>query len=176
MKVRGECGAGLIELAVAMLVLSIGTLGLARGQLAARQASGEALQRSEAVLLGSGLLEQVRGNTDALPAYSLSDIDEVVKPEHDCAQASCDAMQWGSWNLWYWLQGVRGSAVSDENGTIIAGLIAPQACLSTGLEESLLELSWMITPSSRKLSCSEFNPQAGVRIVSFALHIEATPS
>ena len=172
MKRRGQCGAGLIELAVAILVLSIGTLGLARGQLAARQAASESLQRSEAVLLGSGLLEQVRANPAALAAYSLGAVDEIAIPDRDCAQASCTAIQWGAWSRWQWLQAVSGSAARDDNGVAIAGLMAPLACLSTGPDATVVQLYWRITPSPRKHSCGEPPSRAEVRVLSLAMRNE----
>lgn len=166
MNIRAQAGAGLMEIAVAVLVLSVGTLGLVRGQLAARQAASEALQRSEAVVRGTGLLEQLRGNPEAFLEYSFNDAWEVAPPDHDCGLRACSPRQWGAWSLWHWLQGLRGSAVVDEKEKVVAGLIAPQACLSVGPEAIALELSWRLAPSTDRRVCMGASPAVGVRVLS----------
>lgn len=157
MSIRTQAGAGLIEIAVALLVLSVAALGLARGQLAARQVAGEALLRSEALVLGAGLLDQVRANPDAFLGYQSSDIGRVSLPEHDCSQLSCSAAQWGAWSLWNWLQGIGESGV-------------PRACLSVGAEVTVLEISWRLLPSGSDHSCDEASPPPGIYLLSLDAH------
>jgi type IV pilus assembly protein PilV len=167
---RNQAGAGLIEVAVALLVLSVGTLGLVKGQLAARQIAREALQRSEALLLGAGLLDQIRANPEAFLGYQSNDIGRVSFPEHDCAQQSCTAAQWGAWSLWKWLQEAAGGAVSDGRENPNDDPLFPRACLSAGAEVAELELSWLLVSSGSGRSCGEATPQAGIYVLSLTAH------
>lgn len=153
MKTRLQCGAGLVEVAVALLVLSIGALGLARGQLAARQTSFEALQRSEAVFLAMGLLEQVRSNPAAMQFYQLQSTVEPVLPGDNCAQQACSAGQWGAWNRWQWWQELRGTRVRDAGGHAVGGLLQPLACVAIEHDSLDVRLSWKITPGTDAADC-----------------------
>ena len=55
-------GVGLIEVLVALLLLAIGVLGYSILQLRAVEASGEALNRSQGMLILRGLAENMRAN------------------------------------------------------------------------------------------------------------------
>ncbi len=143
---RPQAGAGLIEVAVALLLLTVGTLGLARGLLAARQAASEALQRGEAVRLAGGLLEVVQVSPGDPVAYQFGSLAELTLPDVDCGSRGCNAGQWARWNLWRWRGDLEGSAARDGQGSGVAGLIAPAACLSIDQGAASLELAWRRTP------------------------------
>ena len=175
-KSRRQAGAGLIEVAVALLLLSVGTLGLAGGQLTARQAAIEAMQRSEAVLLGAGLMEQLRANPGAFFAIGSSEPGALAPPDPDCAEQSCSARQWGSWSLWHWFQGLHGSSAIDAQGNAVAGLVAPVACLRAGSVLTVLELSWQAAPPAVGRSCEAGSMPAGVGVVSLAARLEIPAS
>lgn len=55
-------GVSLVEVLTAVLVLSVGTLGVAALQGAALRDNREALQRTEAILLAGDILEHARAN------------------------------------------------------------------------------------------------------------------
>lgn len=172
MKLPGQVGAGLIEVAVALLVLSVGSLGLARGQLAARQAASEALQRSEAILIASGLMEQVRSNSAAIDAYRFNSLGDISAPASDCGQQSCDSTQWAAWSLWHWLYVLNGLGSTNKAGHAVAGLIAPEACLSVNQAVATLELSWRKTPLEDGRACGESGLTAGVGVLYLAARVE----
>ena len=62
-------GVGLIEVLVALLLLAIGVLGYTILQLRAVDASGEALMRSQGIMVLRGLSESMRVNATAQSAY-----------------------------------------------------------------------------------------------------------
>ena len=70
MKACAQSGAGLIEVSISLLILAVGTLGLGSLQIAAKRMGYEAVQRGEAALLAMDLLERMRANRGALPAYT----------------------------------------------------------------------------------------------------------
>lgn len=153
MKCAAQEGAGLVEIAVALLILSIGTLGLAKGQLAARQSAFGALQHSEAVFLAASLLELVRSNPQAMPLYSLAAGVEPSAPEVNCTQQACSAVQWGAWNRWQWWEELLGSRTQDAAGRASGGLLEPVACVAADDSNVSVALSWRIVPGKDEAGC-----------------------
>lgn len=66
---RNQRGVGMVEVLVAMLLLAIGVLGYAALQVRAVEATGEALNRSQAMVILRGLAEQIRVNSTAQSSY-----------------------------------------------------------------------------------------------------------
>lgn len=64
-EVRRQCGAGLIEVMVALVILAIGLLGIAGLQLASLQNNHSAALRSQAITLCYDALDRMRANRDA---------------------------------------------------------------------------------------------------------------
>lgn len=135
-------GAGLVEIAVALLVLSIGTLGFARVQLAAMLHSHAAVQHSEAVFQAVGLLELVHSNPASLQSYELNSATVSDIPAVDCEDQSCDAGQWSVWNRWQWWAELMGVRDRDSHGSSVAGLLQPLACIAVDGRRLVLRLSW----------------------------------
>jgi type IV pilus modification protein PilV len=99
-------GAGLVEVAIALLVLAIGALGLGSLQIAAKRMGFEAIQRTEAAALASDLLARLRANPLALPAYASTGIGEasgaqLPPPGADCDRGGCAPAAWAAWDLWH---------------------------------------------------------------------------
>ncbi len=164
---RAQAGVGLLEVAVALLVLCIAFLGLARGQLVAREVARQAAQRSEALRLASALLEVVQANPD-VSAYAFGGLSGLTRPGRDCAGQVCDASELAAWDLWSWRTQVEGAAARDAGGRGIAGLVDPAACLSLSGGEARLTLSWRETPGGESSTCGDTAPTAGVSVLSLA--------
>ena len=65
-----QTGVGLMEVLVALLLLAIGVLGYVALQLRAIDASGEALTKSQGVLILRGLAENMRANGTGQSSYA----------------------------------------------------------------------------------------------------------
>ena len=59
---NNQRGVGLIEVLVSMVILSVAVLGFVALQIGATNATGEALKRSDALIILSGLAEKIRLN------------------------------------------------------------------------------------------------------------------
>ncbi len=77
-----QCGATLIEVLVAMLVLSVGLLGLAGMQMTALQSNQSAYYRSQATVLAYDVIDRMRANrADALNGvYDIAQRNETCNP------------------------------------------------------------------------------------------------
>lgn len=70
-----QAGVTLIEVLVALLVLSIGVLGVAMLQLNALKHTDSAMRSTQASLIGQDVLERIRANPDA--SYALASLSQA---------------------------------------------------------------------------------------------------
>lgn len=131
-------GSSLIEVAVALLLASAGTVGLVGLQISAKSLGHQALQRSAAVSLASDLLERMRANRIGLPAYSLAGGTLLTKPPVDCNQSLCSADELGAWDLWTWQRALYGAGQASS----ARSLVNPTACVSIRDRMATVEIAW----------------------------------
>lgn len=92
-------GIGMIEVLVALLILAIGVLGYVALQVRAVDASGEALTRSQAMMVMRGLTESIRANTAAQADYPAAVRNytgfsaTTNAPTNNCFNALCTSAQ-----------------------------------------------------------------------------------
>lgn len=86
-------GFTLIEVLVALLVLSIGLLGVAGLQLASLRDSQDAYMRSQASILAMDITERMRANRDAARANEY-DIALTATPAAGTARSAQDLQEW----------------------------------------------------------------------------------
>lgn len=118
---RGSAGGfTLLEVLVAILVLSFGVLGVVGLQAAALQANKEARYQSTAVALGRELADLMRGNKDVairvasatLPNPYLGDYSASSTPSttDNCFTAACSSQEAvGRFNMREWLTRVQAA-------------------------------------------------------------------
>jgi type IV pilus assembly protein PilV len=141
--VTRQHGAGLVEVAVALLVLSVGTLGLGKLQISAKRMGHEAVQRTEAVALAMDLFERLRVNRTVLAAYASSGIGAGSGPAlpespADCNAGRCSPLELQDWDLWQWEQALRGAGTGGGAG----GLVDPMACVAVAGRRVTVQISW----------------------------------
>ncbi|MFC3853855.1 type IV pilus modification protein PilV [Salinispirillum marinum] len=110
---RRASGVSLIEVLVAILVLSIGLLGVAALMGNALQFNQGAQARTQAVLLASDIVERARVNRTDRAAYALDD-------EGDCAAAIVGASV-AARDVAEWLRQVGCALPGGEAQIVFAG-------------------------------------------------------
>ena len=96
MSLQQQRGVGLIEVLVAMLVLSLAVLGFVALQVRATVATEEALKRSDALILLNGLAEKIRLNSSGNYLIAVPKSPPSCMTSQNCdanAQASVDLYQ-----------------------------------------------------------------------------------
>jgi type IV pilus assembly protein PilV len=83
-----QSGISMVEALVALVVLSIGMLGIASLYVSSLQAGRTALLRTQAVNLVNDMMDRIRSNTAGRKGYDLSEIDEPA--EQDCVASEKD--------------------------------------------------------------------------------------
>jgi type IV pilus assembly protein PilV len=132
---RQQSGIGLIEVLIAVLVLAVGILGLASIQLNAKRAGFEASQRSLAVTYARDILERLRSNPSEAVTYAneLTDFDvEIGKTlGTDCSTAVCGTAALAAYDVWDWVNIVKGNQILLSDGvTAAGGLLNAFVCIN----------------------------------------------
>lgn len=139
----------MLELLVALLIFSIGMLGLLSGQLVGKRAVHDALQRSVAIALARDILERVHANPTQVHLYRIGEVGaaghRLPEPPVDCDSTECNVAELASFDLWQWESRLLGGS-AERAGT--SGLLSPRACI-TG-DDGVIEvvISWRgMTPA-----------------------------
>jgi type IV pilus assembly protein PilV len=93
---HGCRGFTLVEVLVAVLVLSIGLLGIAGLQLNGMRNNHIAYVRTQATVLANGMLDRIRANRDAFASgdYDLAKSDAPAAPSGGATIEETDLYEW----------------------------------------------------------------------------------
>lgn len=137
-RVSNQKGLSMIEVLVAITILSIGLLGTAALQIQSKRANLGSVERTLASMLVNDMFERMRANPTEFNTY-LTEMDQSQKvgetggtEPRRCVDQLCDEAQLAAWDVWDWEQSLIGaSEVVDSAGTDIntGGLVLPFACM-----------------------------------------------
>lgn len=124
---RCQRGISLIEALVALLVLSVGMLGIAAMYVSSLRASGTALFRTHAVNLAADMADRIRANPNAADAY------EGAEADNDCTEGTeCSPTQLAADDLLRWRAELAAALPDDgdvdtlQGTVVVAGATAPR--------------------------------------------------
>lgn len=125
-RVLGQRGFSIVEAMVALLVLSVGMLGIAGLYVTTLRASGSALYRSHAINFAADMADRIRANPTAGAAYA------GAAANNNCAQgASCSPAQLAADDVFRWQQQVAatlpddGDAALPQTQVVVLGIGTP---------------------------------------------------
>jgi type IV pilus assembly protein PilV len=106
-----QAGFSLMEVMVALLVLSIGLLGLAALQTSAIKMNHQSYQRTQATTLIYEIIDRMRANVTAASAgrYVIASGAADPTPAKYCHAAACTADELAVYDLWQWRNAVKGA-------------------------------------------------------------------
>lgn len=127
-------GFSLLEVMIALFVLSIGLLGIAGMQVTSKRTNYEAQQRVTATTLAQGLLERIRTNSGQLGVYTNGGAGYTLTGSTmssvTCTSAApCTAANLALYDLYQWEQSMSGVA-ETQSGTNAGGLPFPIGCIT----------------------------------------------
>ncbi|HYA38598.1 MAG TPA: type IV pilus modification protein PilV [Candidatus Methylomirabilis sp.] len=110
LKASTNCGFTLIEVMVALLILSIGLLGLAMLQATNLQFNTDAYTRTQATLLAYDIIDRMRANPTGTSNgdYNIAGNSDYTSKIASCTLATCDcssacnAQALAKYDLWRW--------------------------------------------------------------------------
>lgn len=125
-------GTSLIEILVAVFVVSIGLLGVARMEILSKQSGHEALQRTSASMIAQEIMEKMRANPSSLISYTNQTVGAgtTPSPATDCSSLNCaTATEIATYDIWQWEQVLLGTA-EKSGATNTGGLADPRGCIT----------------------------------------------
>ncbi len=168
MKRRSCRGLGLVEVAVAVLLVCFAVLGVGRARLVAVEVGASARLQVQATDLAETLLEVSRSNVLDLSGYRWRPGGATPAPALDCFAGACDSPDWGRWNLRAWLQRKDGAMRRDADGRMLADMPTPSACVDISDRWMTITLQWRRTSGATlplALCSGALDPQAsGLRL------------
>ncbi len=149
MKIGMQKGVGLIEVMVALLIFSVGMLGVASLQVVSKKSSFEAQQRLEATWLANDLAARISGNGMSLAdqkkyydnfTYS---VDDGITPPTPCntTGSECDLGQIVEWDQYQWKNTVSAAAVTHDGAK--QGLLSAKGCVTFGDNGGEVVIAWL---------------------------------
>lgn len=137
MLIRGrptQRGVSLIEVLIAMIILSFGILTAVGLQLVSKRNNVDSAQHTIASYLAYDLIERMRLNAyiEGLLVYTATDEldgETMDEPDPDCTAANCSSAQLAAYDLWDWEQALIGAA-EQVDGNSVGGLAQPMVCLA----------------------------------------------
>ena len=138
----------LIEVLVALFILSTGILGAVAMQATAKKGSFDAMQRSMASSMAQDIIERMRGNNAAsgvLNNYNGTTYGSgaLAVPANRCNTnaTQCTPAQLATNDLYEWEQSLRGADVT--NATVInGGLLGVVGCINHVNNNVMVAISW----------------------------------
>jgi type IV pilus assembly protein PilV len=157
-------GVGMFEFLLALLILSIGMMGLLAAQLAGKRAGFEASQRSSATALARDILERMRANPGQLDAYQIAGAGvaagRLPPPDADCDAALCTAAQLAVFDVWQWESLLVGES-EQVGGDSVGGLFSPRGCISRAGGAVTVTISWRSFAPEGPAATSDCGENAG---------------
>ena len=159
---RRSAGFTLVEVLVAVLVISIGMLGVARLVLAAVKANDSAYFRTQAANLAYSMLDEMRANRAyalTAPGYAVG-YGAYPNPGFTCEGSgnTCTPAQIAQYDLYMWKQqlssssGVTTGALPNGDGQIVmnfpGGTGQPTATITITWNDSLAEWAFGASPAA----------------------------
>jgi len=134
---RKQKGFSLIEVLIAVTILSIGLLAIAGLQVSSKQAVYDSVQRTVATQLAQDMIERMRANRGVLDLYVGQTLGggTISTAPTDCSSVSCSdgggiaGTKIASYDLWQWERALDG--FSERVGsTNTGGLQSPTGCIT----------------------------------------------
>ncbi|MGI2257745.1 type IV pilus modification protein PilV [Shewanella sp. GXUN23E] len=145
---RSHSGFSLIEVLVALIILTIGLIGIFNLHLVAKRGSYESFQQTQAAYLASDIISRMKLNRTELTSYAGTYTGGLSAPAVQCDVAVggnviCDTSQTRLWDLYQWETLIRGETemVADNN---VGSLDNAQGCIlvNPANGEVTVILSW----------------------------------
>lgn len=141
-KSKMQRGVGLVEVLIALLVFSIGMLGIASLQVVSRKSSFEAQQRQEAVLLANEIVARMKASGQSLTeintnyTFNTGTTHPMPTPPCNTVASNCDAAQIAALDKHIWKKSVEAKAL----GATSQGLLKAKGCVETVVGEKVIKV------------------------------------
>lgn len=125
---KRQHGVGLIEIMVAVLLLSVGFLAAARMQVQGMRFSQSAYMESQAYFMISDMMDRMRGNIDGVTGgnYDGNETSGLWTTDPGCAANFCSAAQLAQQDLFEWSANLHDLRDTDNFSALLPGKAAAE--------------------------------------------------
>jgi len=148
-----ETGFSLIEAMVALMIISIGLLGLALLQVKSLKFNTDAYLRTQSTLLANDILERIRAN----PAGDYTQAVDITGTKQDCS-TGCTAANLAKADLYEWITDATGSLpnssvtmtktgtlpIMTNSGTLTGGDVVYTVLISWTEQNAAVTQRWVL--------------------------------
>lgn len=129
-------GLTLLEILIALVVLSVGLLGIAGMQATGLRNNHAAYTKTQATALAMDMADRIRANPQGAANYDGFDSDGDLPEDPGCIDAGCDPAEMANFDMYQWSQPL----ISADNPILPAGrgIISHDA----GKNEFTITLLW----------------------------------
>lgn len=113
---RRAHGLSIVEAMVALIVVSVGMLGVAGLYLESIRANRTALVRTQAINLVNDIGDRIRANRFALGAYAIAANAPLPADQGCVVDNNCDPVELATDDLARWIRAVRATLPADAGG------------------------------------------------------------
>ncbi len=113
---RRMAGVSMVEALVALVIISVGMLGIAGMYLSSLQAGRSANLRMQALNLTSDLADRIRANRGGLVNYEVAATG--TGDDHDCETETCTPKEVAENDLFLWKQAISEALPANANGRV----------------------------------------------------------
>ena len=133
-----QAGFTLLEVLVALLVLSIGLLGLAALQTLSLKFNHQSYGRTQAVIRASDMLDRIRANPlgKKAGAYDFVAAGSIPAISTDCTTAVCSSTELATWDINKW---------NTDNANLLNGTGA----ITTSASVRTITIAWKETSADK---------------------------
>lgn len=138
-KFNNQKGLSLVEILVTLLIMAIGTLGIAALQLTGLKYSSGAAVRTQATLLANDLMDRMRANRTVAIDKTLYNTDgfqgadSFTSPATSCYTNVCNEDQMAEYDKWAWMQQVS-ALLPDGRAEVSFNEVDEQRVYSVSLQ------------------------------------------
>lgn len=173
-------GFTLIEALIAIVVLAIGLLGVAKLQTGTRQYEMESYQRAQAVILLQDMAGRLAANRAAAQCYAITTDTTAGSPwvgygysgTPDCTVGTINQQNTAKADLTEWDRQLKGAS-ETAGSTNVGAMIGARGCISYDATNDyyIVTIAWqglMQTGAPTGLTCAkdQFGPDSQRRVVS----------
>lgn len=114
---RAQRGFSLVEVLIALVVLSIGLLGLAALQSVSLRVGHDSYQRTQATMLAYDIVDRMRANPAGFAAGKYNAVTVSTSGGNDCVSTTCTTDQLADYDIKTW-HSVLAAKLAQGQGTI----------------------------------------------------------
>lgn len=146
---RTSRGFSLIEVLIALLIVSFGMIGVGTALLVVHRSTGSSYLQQESVQLAANIIDRMRQNSAAAQsgAYDITYVGgALAAPAQMCdpSGAACTGPQQASYDVWQWVDGLK-RLLPGANATVAVAVGA------AGEYEATVVVSYDDTPAGSTL-------------------------